>query len=121
MRPLPIDEYAQAPPFVLGTAVIRGAPVAVVDAEWLLTGKRGVPRRFVTLAVGSDAVALGVPEVLGTSQLSPGEMSPLPSLLAEAADVVRALRVLDGGLLEILSSARIVERTSLFNARGAVD
>jgi chemotaxis signal transduction protein len=120
MRPLPIEPFAHAPPFVLGTAVIRGAPVAVVDAEFLLTGMRGTPARFVTLAVGSESVALAVAEVLGAEGLQLEEIAPLPSLLADAADVVSALGVRGGRLLEVLSSARIVERASVFNARGAV-
>jgi purine-binding chemotaxis protein CheW len=120
MRPLPIEGFAQAPPFVLGTAVIRGAPVPVLDGALLLTGKTQAPGRFVTLAVGSRSVALAVTEVLGTARLSIEESSPLPSLLTDAADVVSRLGVLDGQLLEVLASARIVERASMLGSNGSV-
>lgn len=119
MRPLPIEAFAQAPPFVLGTAVIRGAPVPVLDGALLLTGKTETPRRFVTLAAGSRAVALAVAEVVGTGRLSVDEIAPLPSLLADAADFVSRLGVLDGQLLEVLASARIVERATVLEANGS--
>lgn len=91
----------------------------MLDGALLLTGKTESPGRFVTLAVGSRAVALAVAEVLGTAELSGAEIAPLPSLLADAADVVSRLGVLDGQLLEVLASARIVERAAPLERNGS--
>ncbi|HZE91839.1 MAG TPA: chemotaxis protein CheW, partial [Rhizobacter sp.] len=49
MRPLPTETIAGAPDFVCGLAVIRGAPVPVVDLARLLGATDTQARRFVTV------------------------------------------------------------------------
>src|ERR1039458_3558579 len=69
MRPLPIGPLAGAPPGVSGLAVIRGAPVPVVDLSRLFSSDVGyievAPTRFVTVRVGQRVVALAVDRVEG--------------------------------------------------------
>ena len=66
MRPGPIEPLAGAPEVVRGLAVIRGAPVPVVDLASLLgDGEHSVPTRFVTVRTGERNVALLVDEVMG--------------------------------------------------------
>ena len=43
MRPLPCEPVQNAPEFVLGMSLIRGAFVPVVDLAALVTGARGAP------------------------------------------------------------------------------
>jgi purine-binding chemotaxis protein CheW len=57
MRPMTVEAIAGVPSFVLGLAVIRGVPIAVVDAASLLSGVRSHPTRFVTIKIGSRRVA----------------------------------------------------------------
>ena len=60
MRPLPIEVVAGTPHFVLGLAVIRGAPVPVVDAARLLGEADAPSGRWIALTAGSHPVALAV-------------------------------------------------------------
>ena len=109
MRPLAIERVASAPVYLLGLSVIRGENVPVLDAGWLLEGKAGAATRLVVLRVAERRVALAVAEVVGTRALAPAELEGLPPLLAQARELVRALAVLDGGLLQVLEGARLVE------------
>jgi purine-binding chemotaxis protein CheW len=114
MRPLPIDALAGMPELVLGVAVIRGAPVPVVDVGRLVVmtgGGAHERRRFVTLAIdaGARRVALAVDDVLGVRWLPAQAGDDLPPLLGGGrSDGVAALRSLDAGLLVVLDAARIV-------------
>jgi purine-binding chemotaxis protein CheW len=110
MRPLAVEHIEAAPPFVLGLTVIRGQAVPVVDLGHLLMGESTTITRFVSLRVQGRGVALAVSEVLGTRSLSPDELSRVPSLLGEGAEFRAALGALDGHLVSILQSARLVER-----------
>jgi chemotaxis signal transduction protein len=58
-------------------------------------------------------VALAVSEVAEITALSPAEFSPLPGLLAAQTAVVEQLGQLDGELLEVLRSGRIVDQAAL--------
>jgi len=109
MRPPGIERVASAPAYLLGLAVIRGENVPVLDAGWLLEGKAGAVTRLVVLRVAERRVALAVASVVGTRALEPAELEGLPPLLAGARELVRALAVLDGGLLQVLESARLIE------------
>lgn len=51
MRPMAIEPLPQMPPFVSGVAIIRGAPVPVVDGATLLGASPVAPGRWVTLRV----------------------------------------------------------------------
>src|ERR1700733_14675484 len=74
MRPLPVEAMAGAPRCVRGLAIIRGAPIPVVDVAELLgegsvqtdTGTRSQPAaRFVAVKVADRGIALAVDGVLG--------------------------------------------------------
>lgn len=109
MRRCPVERVQPAPDFTLGMALIRGESVPVIDAGVLLTGEASSAARFVVLKVGERRVALGVDEVVGTRRIAPAELGGLPPLLAGAADRVRAMAVLDGQLVEVLESGRLIE------------
>lgn len=110
MRPLPTSALAGTPAFVRGVAVIRGAPVPVVDAARLLGATDAAPaRRFVTVRSGDRTVALAVDSVEGVSSLEAAELGELPPLLRDAdAATVSAIGTLDAELLLVLESARVV-------------
>jgi purine-binding chemotaxis protein CheW len=109
MRPLPIEPIGGAPHFVLGLAIVRGAPIPVVSTA-LLVGERGnETQRWVTLQVGGRNVVLAVDSVLGVSTLDAALGNELPPLLKDAAsEVVLAIGTLDAELLLFLNAARIV-------------
>lgn len=109
MRPLPVNPVAGVPRFVGGVAIIRGAPVPVVDLAWLLAGDTGTPKRFVTVTAGDRHVALAVEAVIGVRNLPTGSLTDLPPLLRNVkADTVTAVGTLDDELLVVLQSARLV-------------
>lgn len=113
MRPLPVTSLAGAPPFVLGMARIRGAPVAVVDLGALL-GSTEPPQatRFLTLKLKGRRVALAVEGVVGLRQLEPDVLSDLPPLLAHAEqEAVATMGTLDAELLISLEATRIIPDT----------
>ena len=109
MRPLAVEPLANAPSFVLGLAVVRGEPLAVVDAARVIGMQDAPIGRFVTVAVGVRRIALAVGDVVGMRRLPPGSLRALPPLLHEAAgDVVDAVGLLDAELLLMLRSARLL-------------
>jgi purine-binding chemotaxis protein CheW len=109
MRRCPIERVELAARFSLGVALIRGESVPVVDAGVLLAGRAGEGTRFVVLRVAQRRVALAVDEVVGIRRIDAGELNGLPPLLASAAEMVRAMAVLDGRLVEVLESGRLIE------------
>jgi purine-binding chemotaxis protein CheW len=110
MRPLPVERVAGVPCFVLGLALIRGAPTPVIDAGALLNGGAALPpTRFVTVKTGSRLVALAVDAVLGIREISAGSVDALPPLFQNAnLDVISAVGTLDSELLLVLRGARLV-------------
>jgi purine-binding chemotaxis protein CheW len=109
MRPLPLERVADAREFVRGMSIIRGEPMAVVDARRLLGGGEStVGGRLVALRVGARRVALHVDEVLGVRTIAQEVLSEVPPLLAEASAARTALGALDGRLLELLDTARLL-------------
>lgn len=109
LRPLPIKPIADAPRFVLGLSMIRGAPVPVVDIGSLFDGRATRPQRMVTLEVDGRLVALVVESVIGVRSLGRDACNALPPLLREACgEVVSAIGTLDAELLLFLRAARIV-------------
>ncbi len=110
MRPQPVREVAGAPPFVLGLAMIRGAPVPVLDSAVAL-GQDGTSSytRFISLKVGERRVALAVHDVVGIRSIGPEQLSSLPGLLSGAAQsVISALATLDGALLVVIGAGKLV-------------
>ena len=109
MRPLAVEAIAGMPSFVQGLAIVRGAPIPVVDAGTLLNGARSHPTRFVTVKTGRRRIALAVDAVVGVVDISPGSLDPLPRLFQDASlDVISAIGTLDADLLLVLRSARLV-------------
>jgi purine-binding chemotaxis protein CheW len=110
MRPLPVSKLAGAPAFVLGAAVIRGAPVPVVDAGALL-GEPGLRActRFVSLRLGARSAALAVGGLAGLRTLRASELAVMPPLLRDtAAGALAAVGALDEELLLVLQAGRLV-------------
>lgn len=107
MRSLPVAPIADAPGFVIGVAVIRGAPTPVVDAVALLTGQAGSAIRWVTIRAGARIVALALDAVIGLRSVEPGERAP-PLLSQAAGDAVAAIGRLDNALLLFLQTARLL-------------
>jgi purine-binding chemotaxis protein CheW len=108
-RPLPLCPLAGAAEFVLGTSVIRGEPVPVVDLAGLLGAAPARPARFVVVRAGERRVALATDAVIGVRDIAVETMAPVPPLLAVARpDAAMALGVLDRELLLVLQTAHIV-------------
>lgn len=110
MRPRPVESLAGAPEVVRGLAIIRGAPVPVIDLATLLgAGERSVPTRFVTLRTGERNVALSVDAVLGIRNIPPALQNGMPPLLHDARpDIVQAVTALDEKLLLVLKAASLL-------------
>jgi purine-binding chemotaxis protein CheW len=114
MRPLPIEPLSGMPQFLLGLCIIRGAPVPVVDAGLLLGGSGSRCTRLVTLAVDRRTIALAVEHVIGIRSLDPAALGMLPPLMQNAAgNALEALRALDGELLLLLDTMRIIPEALL--------
>jgi len=114
MRPLPIDTLDGTPSFVAGVAVVRGAPVPVVDVRRLLGGAvHSAPAaRFVTVRIGTRRIALAFDSVLGVRRFDAPADDGMPPLLQDAgAGVISAIRALDAELLVVLEAARAVPDT----------
>ena len=116
MRPLPVERFAEAPAFVLGVSVIRGASVPVVDLGLLLGAERSAGAaegRYVTLKLDGGDVALSVGEVVGISDLPASELSALPGLVDGAgAGVIEALTTLDARLLRVLRASSVLSEAA---------
>src|SRR5512140_1874586 len=69
MRPLPLQSFADMPPFVRGASIIRGEPVPVVDLAGLFGAADSAIGRFVVVRVEQRRVALGVEAVVGGEDL----------------------------------------------------
>lgn len=109
MRPLPIEVVAGAPHFILGLAVIRGAPAPVVDAARLLGEADAPSGRWIALTAGSRQVALAVGGVLGVRPLPAGARHALPPLLKDARrDLVAELGLLDAALLLVFQGSNLL-------------
>jgi purine-binding chemotaxis protein CheW len=114
MRPLPIEPVAGAPDFVLGLAIIRGAPIPVLDLLVVLAGgRRDRPiRQLVTLRLADRQVALAVDRVMGVETLDATILSDLPPLLrCSDPGVVESIGASDGELLVLLRTGRLIETT----------
>ncbi len=108
MRPLPIDVVRGTPSYLLGLAIIRGAPMPVVDAGTLLCGRPCAFTRFISLSA-SRAVALAVDSVVGIQTLDAQWTESLPPLLQQAGlDIVDSIGALDSELLLVLRSGHLI-------------
>lgn len=110
MRPLPVDPIPGVPDFVRGVAVVRGAPLPVVDLAMLL-GADGPSEatRFVTVKAGGRRVVLAVSEIHGVQHLSAKVFGDLPPLFRDAKGrAMEAIAALDDRLLILLEGTRLV-------------
>jgi purine-binding chemotaxis protein CheW len=109
MRQMPVETIAGVPSFVRGLAVVRGVPIAVVDAGSLLTGVASHATRFVTVKTGSRRIALAVDAVVGVVEIPPGSLEALPLLFQDVRpDVISAVATLDADLLLVLQVTRLI-------------
>jgi purine-binding chemotaxis protein CheW len=109
-RPLPVESVSQAPPAVLGFAMIRGAALPVVDLAVLLGSRGGgACTRFVIVRAGERKFALSVETVLGIREFAPPFWGDLPPLLGPAsAELIEAVGALDADAILALEAGHIV-------------
>lgn len=109
MRPLPVEAVLGSPPFLQGLSIIRGNPTPVIDLALLI---EGLPTerasRFVTVRNPSGPIALAVDEVVGIREFAEDELADLPAVLTDAHERIRGLGRLDGHLLVILETIRLL-------------
>lgn len=123
MRPLPVRPAPGAPQFVRGLAIVRGAPLPVIDLGALL----GAPGelaggRFITIRSGLRHLVLAVDSVVGVRALNRATLATTPPLLIEALPAqVERLGALDGQTLAVLGTARLLadEVVEALTGRGA--
>ncbi|HEX6277726.1 MAG TPA: chemotaxis protein CheW [Polyangiaceae bacterium] len=109
LRPLRLEPLAGAPDFVMGVAVIRGAPVPVVDLARLVLSAEREAERLVIVELGERRVALAVEGVVGVRSLTAIERAPLPPLFTKGdRNAVESLGLLDSALLLVLETGRLM-------------
>lgn len=108
MRPLPLEAFPKAPPFVAGLSIIRGVPTPVVDMRALMGESAGAASRFVTVRISERVVALAFDKVLGIHNLNAQRTIDLPPLLINVAgDTISQVSAKDSDLLLFFEASRI--------------
>jgi purine-binding chemotaxis protein CheW len=109
MRPLPVQSVVGAPAFVRGLAIVRGMPLPVLDLAAILGAETtDCAGKFLAVRAGPSPVVLAVDEVVGISHLSLSSLQDVPLLREALPDHVQKLGVLDGHLLAVLETARLL-------------
>ena len=108
MRPLPVQPVPNVPAAVRGVSIVRGATVPVVSLTHLFGPSEQPPLRFVILSLGQRRAALAVDAVLGVADVDCSHFGALPPLLAEATQDIQQIGTLDGELLYVLETVKIV-------------
>ena len=109
MRPLPVEPLADAPAFLRGLSVIRGAPVPVLDLGRLLGQAKTAPTRLITVRVGDRVLGLAVTEVIAVrGEDEVGPHSAVPLLRDVARDSVSTIGALDSEALLFLGELRVL-------------
>lgn len=113
MRRLPVEAIgtSELPALALieGMAMIRGAPVPVIDVRRLLgvTGERAT--RFVVVRSGTRRIALLVDAVIEVRRIELDDLERLPAVLGGAGrDSVAAIGARDAELLVVLDAGRVL-------------
>jgi purine-binding chemotaxis protein CheW len=108
MRPLPVEPIAHAPRFVLGVAIVRGAPSPVIDCGALMhDGGAASHTRWVSVRCGDRNVTLAFEAVAGVRELP--ALEDLPTLLSNVpSEMIAELSRLDDQLLLVLRDSRLV-------------
>jgi len=111
MRPLPISHLGDAPSFVRGIAIVRAAPTVVIDTAVMLGIAPAPPARFVTVRADEGALALTFDEVVAVTRIPRPALLDVPTLLrASTREAVAALGRVEGGMLVLVETARILSR-----------
>ncbi|MBN9416671.1 hypothetical protein ABS71_21700 [bacterium SCN 62-11] len=112
MRPQPVDPVAGLPEFVDGLAIIRGAPLPVINLPKLLCGSASDAcdqERFVTAQSDGQQLALRVDEVAGIVPLDSDTWTRLPSLMdGLQSNHLSALGSHQGHLVMLLRRANLL-------------
>ena len=109
MRPLPLEQIGGAPEYVRGLSIIRGAPVPVVDPGLIIANKVTQATRLIIVRSATRTIALAAESVTGIIMVAADAFGRLPPLLHEAAsDTVAAIAALDGELIVLLRTARLI-------------
>jgi purine-binding chemotaxis protein CheW len=109
MRMQPAEPLADSPAMMRGVAVIRGAPVPLLDLGRLLGQARTTPTRIVTFRAGGRILGLAVAEVEGVRRDDElGPRAAVPLLQQAAAESVAAIGALDGEALLFLEKLRVL-------------
>jgi purine-binding chemotaxis protein CheW len=123
MRPLPYEAIADAPSFMLGVAVVRDAPVPVIDCgAFVQSDARAEHTRWASVRAGDRSAVIAFEEISGVREL-PIESASLPPLLSGApSEALSGLALLDRKLLLVLHASRLVPKSawSVFDARSDV-
>jgi purine-binding chemotaxis protein CheW len=107
MRMLPIKSVAGAPAPMRGMCIIRGAPIAVVDAGLLFEEQGARCERLITVRTGDRTIAFATETVLGVEAIRGRALEKLPPLLRDIG-AIEAITALDEELVFFLRAARIV-------------
>ena len=109
MRLPAVEPLPDAPHFIAGLAIVRGAPLPVIDVARLFGKESELPERLVVARVGQRRVGLAVAAVIGARVLSDDMLQRLPPLLREVSrEAVSDIGSFDGELTVVLRAARIV-------------
>ena len=112
MRLLPTEPLANAPVFLRGVSVVRGAPIPILDLGKLLGEANTAPTRLVIVHVGDRVVGLALADVLGVRREDQvGAHDPVPLLSEAAHEAVSSIGVLDSQALLFLEGLRLVAQT----------
>lgn len=106
---LPVEPLADAPAFLRGVAVIRGAPVPVLDLGRLLGQARTAPSRIVTVRAGGRTLGLAVTQIVAVRREDEVGLHAAVPLLREAAqEAVSSIGSLDAEALLFLGDLRVL-------------
>jgi purine-binding chemotaxis protein CheW len=104
MRPLPVEPIGTGAAYVLGVAIIRGAPTLAVSLAKLLEVVGEAPTRFIVVRSGDRRVAFAVDAVVEVRDIAATDR--LPPLIR--ADAIRAIAAADRELVVVLEAARAI-------------
>lgn len=110
MRPQPVQVIADMPSVMKGVAIIRGAPVPVMELSDLLNMKTDQKSsRFILLQAQSGRVALAVEDVVGLHRFQSSLFQILPPLFGtESREIISSIGLMDRQLLFVLETARLI-------------
>lgn len=109
MRMLPLSQFENTPPYVLGLSIIRGVPAPVVDIGRIVNAEPGNAARLVTVRRPGTIIALAVDDVIGITAFAPDALAKLPALLqGTASETIAGVGALDVELLVFLSTSRLL-------------